>query len=103
MPSTLLPTKEPFKKYVRSERGVGTQESERKNVQGGGLFKESTYAYAIVTKYLPSILNKRNCTLNIIHVRFHSRLFLHKYVVTFRGIRYVSNVASFELTEINSI
>ena len=31
----------------------------------------------------------------------NSQLFLQKYVVIFRGIRYASNVADFELTEIN--
>ena len=31
------------------------------------------------------------------------RLFLRKYVVIFRGIRYISNVANFELTELDNM
>ena len=41
--------------------------------------------------------------MNIIHTKSHSQLYEHKYVVIFRGIRYISNVANFELSEINNI
>ena len=52
---------------------------------------------------MQSVLNKLNCPMNIIHARSHSRLFSHKYVVIFRGVRYVSNLANIELTEINNL
>ena len=36
------------------------------------------------------------------HARSYSKLFLHKYIVIFRVVRYVSGAANFELTEINN-
>ena len=37
------------------------------------------------------------------HTRSHSQLFLDTYAVILRGIRYIPNVANFELTEKNNV
>ena len=97
--------KGPFKKYVRAEGGRGYPGKRTKTYKGEGGSSKSvrTLVQFSQSKYLQSILNKRSCPLNIIHTRSHSRVFLHKYVVIFRGIRQVSNFAHFELTEIYNI
>ena len=41
--------------------------------------------------------------MNIMHARSLSQLFLQRHVIIFRGTRYVSSVANFELAEINNI
>ena len=44
-----------------------------------------------------------NILLLIYNYFYYYQLLLHKYVVTYRGVRYVSNIANFELTDINDI
>ena len=54
-------------------------------------------------KYLQSVLIKVNCLFEHFVRRSRYRLLFDKYAVTFRCIRYVSNAANFEITEINNI
>ena len=95
-----------LKNVVRSEGG-GLPKKAYENVQKGRwVALQRTYvrscSFHKVSTCKTCYINE-NVFSTLYTQGSHCQIFLPKSVIIFRGIRYVSNLANFELTEINNV